>query len=79
MLLMQTSLLQNVFCLKTLSTLQAFHFPFNSHLVSSPAPCPAFCSGFGLPLTAGNLQLIPLHVKAKLIISFFQPTLSSLR
>lgn len=79
MLLMQRSLLQNVFCLKTLSTLQAFHSPFNTHLVSSPAPCPTSCSGFGLLLTAGNLQLIPLHVKAKLIISFFQPAASSLR
>lgn len=75
MLLMQTSLLQNVFCLKTLSTLQTFHSPFNTHLVSSPA----FCCGFGLAMTAGNLQLIPLHVKAKLIITFFQPTVSSLR
>lgn len=73
-LLMQTSLLQNLFCLNRLSTLQALYSLFEAHLVSSPASQLCLCCGLRLPLTAGNLRVLLLHAKAKLIISFFQPS-----
>lgn len=73
-LLMQTYLLQNLFCLNRLSTLQALYSLFEAHLVSSPASQLCLCCGLRLPLTAGNLRVLLLHAKAKLIISFFQPS-----